>query len=136
MKLLTSLTISLGSLFVAAQRSFIGYPPADSLISPGQQLTVQVIRPVGVSIPICLYFILIIQFTEQPSRLYRGRNSHRYPLMHRNSMRTTKSANRYRRLQWGLQPRASRTAWSSISEFHCDCSVSKQRYEDCSASGG
>ena len=102
MKLLTALTISLGSLFVVAQRSFIGYPPADLLISPGQQLTVQVIRPVGDSICLGLYFILTIQFLEQPSRLYRGWNSHRYPLLHRNPMRTTKSANRYRRLQWGL----------------------------------
>jgi len=136
MILLTALTVSLCSILVAAQRSFIGYPPADSLISPGQQLTVQVIRPVGVSIRLGLYFILMLNFPEQPSRLYRGRNSYRYPLVHRNPMRTTESANRYRRLQWGLQPRASRTAWSSISEFHCDCSVSKQRYEDCSASGG
>ncbi|CAA7262901.1 unnamed protein product [Cyclocybe aegerita] len=42
----TSLFVAiLGAVGAAAQASFIGYPPAGSSIHPGQEITVQVVRP-------------------------------------------------------------------------------------------
>ena len=126
MKLLSILVASIWAVAAAAQGITIGFPPKGQDVSPGQQLTIQVIKNVPWFLHtsslgnLILTNVLDAGFHSIDNRGWIGNRVHAMPCGHFSSRLFTRRT-RYHSVQWSFQ---SPDKWAIfLREFYGDDSV-------------